>query len=95
MHDDAPLAVTDALASGVDVICLDRGGPPVLAGSAGRVADGRDPANELASLLLSKPPLTDVVRERANELSFESRVRDLRRLLTRLQMPAVHPTLQA
>jgi glycosyltransferase involved in cell wall biosynthesis len=86
LHDDAPLAVTDALASGLSVICLDRGGPPVLAGSAGRVAQVRDPATELARLLVSDPPQTEVVQDRANELSIESRVGDLRRLLLRLEI---------
>lgn len=33
LHDDAPFAVAEALAAGVPVVCLDRGGPPVLGGT--------------------------------------------------------------
>jgi glycosyltransferase involved in cell wall biosynthesis len=33
LHDDAPFAVAEALAAHVPVVCLDRGGPPVLGGT--------------------------------------------------------------
>lgn len=32
LHDDAPLVVSEAVAAGLPVICLDRGGPPLLGG---------------------------------------------------------------
>lgn len=32
LHDDSPLTVAEALSLGTPVVCLDRGGPPVLAG---------------------------------------------------------------
>jgi glycosyltransferase involved in cell wall biosynthesis len=35
IHDDSPFGVVEALAVGLPVICLDRGGPPLLAGDAG------------------------------------------------------------
>lgn len=91
LHDDSPLVVTDALASGVPVICLDRGGPPVLAGNAGRAAGGTDPVTELVRLLASEPPSNGVVQRRAHELSIDSRVRKLRRLLLRLDLAASDP----
>ncbi|MGH2756362.1 MAG: glycosyltransferase [Actinomycetota bacterium] len=34
LHDDAPFVVVEALAAGLGVVCLDRGGPPVLGGSS-------------------------------------------------------------
>lgn len=36
MHDSAGWAVAEAATLGCPVVCLDRGGPPLLAGSAGR-----------------------------------------------------------
>jgi glycosyltransferase involved in cell wall biosynthesis len=37
LHDEAPLAVAEARTSGLPVICLDRGGPPEVAGPLGIV----------------------------------------------------------
>ena len=37
LHDEAPLAIVEALASGTPVVCLDRGGPPVIVGHWPRV----------------------------------------------------------
>ena len=33
LHDEAGLAVAEAAAIGLPIVCLDRGGPPVIAGS--------------------------------------------------------------
>jgi glycosyltransferase involved in cell wall biosynthesis len=35
LHDDAPWVVGEAVAHGLPVICLDRGGPPIIAGAGG------------------------------------------------------------
>lgn len=49
MHDSAPWAVGEATTIGVPVICLDRGGPPVLIdGSSGSVVP---PSHRLPSIL--------------------------------------------
>lgn len=37
LHDSAPWAVAEAATLGCPVVCLDLGGPPLLAGAAGRV----------------------------------------------------------
>ncbi len=38
LHDDAPFAVAEALTLGLPVVCLDRGGPPVLGGTPVRAS---------------------------------------------------------
>jgi glycosyltransferase involved in cell wall biosynthesis len=48
LHDDAPFAVVEALAVGVPVVCLDRGGPPVLGGIPVRASTRRATAVALA-----------------------------------------------
>jgi glycosyltransferase involved in cell wall biosynthesis len=35
LHDDAPWVVGEALAHGVPIVCLDRGGTPIVAGGPG------------------------------------------------------------
>jgi glycosyltransferase involved in cell wall biosynthesis len=55
MHDSAPFAVAEALASGCPVACLDRGGPAVLvqAGDGVKVPADRAAVQELAYALAS------------------------------------------
>jgi glycosyltransferase involved in cell wall biosynthesis len=38
LHDDASLAVAEALVTGLSVVCFDRGGPPCVGSQAGAVA---------------------------------------------------------
>jgi glycosyltransferase involved in cell wall biosynthesis len=48
LHDDAPFAVAEALSVGVPVVCLDRGGPPVLGGTPVHASTRRATAVALA-----------------------------------------------
>jgi glycosyltransferase involved in cell wall biosynthesis len=42
LHDEAPWSVAEALSCGLPVACVDRGGPPVISGSAGMVVPSTD-----------------------------------------------------
>lgn len=82
LHDDSPLVVTEAVSRGLPIVCLDRGGPPILAGSAGVVVssdgDCRAVSERLAERGLNGTlPSRRQVLERAEELSFEATVRKL------------------
>ena len=53
MHDSAPWAVAEASAAGCPVVCLDRGGPPMLAGpNAYAVPADRNVVRNLADALV-------------------------------------------
>jgi glycosyltransferase involved in cell wall biosynthesis len=51
IHDEAGWVVAEARACGLPVICLDRGGPPLLGGTAVRVTSMRSTARALAAAL--------------------------------------------
>jgi glycosyltransferase involved in cell wall biosynthesis len=83
LHDDSPWAVVEALASGLSVICLDRGGPRLLSGPAGVVigsaGDPRSIADELASTLRTRafrPAQTS--HSQAREYALAARIDQLR-----------------
>lgn len=42
LHEEGGFAVVEALSQGLPVVCLDRGGPPALAGEAGIPVDARN-----------------------------------------------------
>ena len=57
LHDEAPWSVAEALSCGLPVACVDRGGPPVVAGAAGVAVESRDvstTARELGQALSSR-----------------------------------------
>jgi glycosyltransferase involved in cell wall biosynthesis len=84
LHDDSPLAVTDALSAGLPVVSLARGGPPVLGGDAAAltaIGSRTRVERELARRLGGDLPLQRVVADRARELSFDARAKDLEQLV--------------
>ena len=88
LHDDSPLAIVEAMACGLPVICLDRGGPPVLIGPAGGRAVPAEGSPQRISRSLAEclangmPDRADVI-ERARTLTVPIRAEELRNLLVR------------
>ncbi|MGI8773565.1 MAG: glycosyltransferase [Actinomycetota bacterium] len=90
LHDDAGWIVPEAMACGLPVICIDRGGPPLLVGSAGLVASSAGSASDviarLARLLDAEFPNGPAVARQADSWTLEQRAQDLEAL--------VHPVLE-
>lgn len=74
MHDEGSFAVAEALAAGLPVVCLDRGGPPVVGGSAVRAGSKRGTVRRLALAIsrmdrASEPrPPTPTIEERRDRI---------------------------
>jgi glycosyltransferase involved in cell wall biosynthesis len=78
LHDDSPFTVVEAMAAGLPVLCLDRVGPPALAGPAALAVNAskspRTVVTALARALQTKhfPPST-TIRERAESFRLSDR----------------------
>lgn len=82
-HDDSPLAVVEAMSAGLPVVCLDVGGPPLLAGEGGRsVTPGSldETVDGLAKALEEARDLRSEALTRAEELLMSNRAVELERL---------------
>jgi glycosyltransferase involved in cell wall biosynthesis len=55
LHDEAGWVVAEAVANGLSVICLDRGGPPILGGSPVHASTPDATIRELANAMRSIP----------------------------------------
>lgn len=80
LHDSGGFAIAEALAAGVPVLCLDRGGPPALVGEGGIVVPADGPRAAIAGMasalarLLAEPArwgaLSEAARRRATVLAW-------------------------
>jgi glycosyltransferase involved in cell wall biosynthesis len=70
LHDDAPLVVAEATAAGLPVVCLDRGGPPLLGGHPVAIRSPRETAEALATAVLeARPRGPGKVADRSEQLT--------------------------
>jgi glycosyltransferase involved in cell wall biosynthesis len=56
LHDDGPLAVAEALACGLPVVCLDIGGPPAIAGDRAIAVDPQGSMEQVVERLAAALP---------------------------------------
>src|SRR5581483_3998037 len=86
LHDEAGWVVVEAMAAGLPVVCLDLGGPPVLAGRGLVVSPGgqRATAERIAQRVLGAAEAdSEVIRERARAFLVHARLARLEQLLRR------------
>ena len=92
MREDGGWVVGEAVASGLPVVCLDRGGPPVMGGSPVEPSSVIETSRDLARRVreVDRQP----VRNRS-DLAFEARRSELQTLMDRAGMSFAAMTLRA
>jgi glycosyltransferase involved in cell wall biosynthesis len=83
LHEDCSHAVAEAVSSGLPVICLDRGGPPVLAGPVGTHCRAEGTTREVVTRLSRalagfEPPSREAIDEALIGMSIDARVAAIR-----------------
>lgn len=87
LHDEAGWVVAEALSAGVPIVCLDRGGPPLLAARAGNAIPIGGSIEATAARLADGVRWTkgrsnsEHAQQRARELHIDNRAEQLRALL--------------
>jgi glycosyltransferase involved in cell wall biosynthesis len=96
LREEAGWVVIEALVSGLPVICLDRGAPPILAAEAGLAASSHGQTQQVVaglSALLERElfPSEDRVLERGRHFSADRTFERLSRLLSDVRLLPVEP----
>jgi glycosyltransferase involved in cell wall biosynthesis len=78
-HDEGSLAVVEAVATGIPVVCLDRGGPPILGGTAVPIGSPNGTVRRMAAEIVRSRTSIEVEHP---SFDLEIRRRDLADLLT-------------
>jgi glycosyltransferase involved in cell wall biosynthesis len=91
LHDDCGWVVAEAISAGLPVICVDRGGPPLLAGEAAVAVECSDRETIISQLAdglrTAHFPEPEVIARRAHELTRRRQIERLRKLVAaRLQL---------
>lgn len=87
LHDEAGWVVAEALSSGLPIVCLDRGGPPLLTADAGVAVSTRGSPKATAARLADEVRSTigkansEGAEERSQELLIDNKTERLRTLL--------------
>jgi glycosyltransferase involved in cell wall biosynthesis len=83
LRDDAGWAVAEAVRAGIPVVCLDRGGPPIIAGASVPITTRAETARALATAIREAPDRT----RKPLDVSFEARRRALLDIVTGAGIP--------
>ena len=81
MHEDAGWVIAEARARGLTVVCLDRGGPPLIAGEGGHAVPVGSRRSVVAGLAAALRLAEDEPRRTDHRWQLENRKAELAQLL--------------